>query len=91
VYDTLSSPLEELSENGNVSFLALGLHNHVIYINLYLFMHHIMQQGLGHSLISSPTLLGRRASRPPLHDESGFVLIFFGHFNLVISNIAIHE
>ena len=65
------------------------LSNHVIYINLYLMMNHVVEEGDHGSLISGSCVLQTEGhdiihEGSPMCDESSLGFVFFGHFDLIV-------
>ena len=79
-----------------VFFLGLGLGYHVININLYLMVDHIMEQSYHGSLISCPSILQPKRHHlvtegAPLCNEGRLLHVFKSHLDLVVAKETIHE
>ena len=65
------------------------LSNHVIHVNLYLVMNHVMEEGDHGSLISGSCVLQTKRhdivhEGSPMCDESSLGFVFFDHLDLIV-------
>ncbi|PKI56998.1 hypothetical protein CRG98_022604 [Punica granatum] len=77
-------------------FTFFGLYNHVVDVDLYLFMHHVMKECDHRPLIDCPGIFETErhdlvAKRAPYRDERCFDFILLGHLNLIVSREAVFE
>ena len=66
-----------------------GLSNHVIHINLYLMVNHVVEES-DHGVLISGSYVFQTERHDVIHegslmsDESSLGFVFFGHFDLIV-------
>src|ERR1051325_2905279 len=77
-------------------FFCVGSSYHVVDVDLYLVMNHVMEQCHHGTLISGACVLQSERHNliiesAPLCNESSLLHVFGGHFDLIVTGETIHE
>src|SRR5262249_46385683 len=92
----LSSSLQYSGQNLWMVFSSPGLDENIVHIALHVHMHHVMEYGSHSPLVCGSSILETKrhdyiAVNSPWRGERGFLLIFFGKADLIVTRKSIHK